>query len=188
LTRAIAWVMSASLELPFIECRRVAKTLLLAWQITASANSAVAHHFTVYDKRWIFSQSGNAPEIQGFAQPIGRSRFQRRNKGTHRGAAGSTSAPFQRLDPSATQALRQMQEEILFGPRDIMIATVALLKELQLQERTSVQFSCRCFQFPRTMPILYSRRMTWDRQTSPYLQARAHRGLLQIRSEVVVTE
>ena len=141
------WVMSASWELPFMKnAAGVAKTLLSGWQINGIANFSSGTPFTVYDSV-DFSQSGNAPEIQGFAA-------NRPNVVSNPNRGPRTVERW--FDISAFQRLNPILNAGQFGNagRNIVRAPgyhgldLSLLKNFKLQDHTSLQFRVECFNFP----------------------------------------
>lgn len=141
------WVLSASWELPFGKnSSGAAKAVLAGWQFNAIGNFSSGTPFTVYDSV-DFSQSGNAPEIQGFAANRPNA-ISNPNKGPRTAERWFDINAFQRLDPvrNAGQfgtAGRNTVRAPGFHGLDL-----SLFKNFQVREGQSLQFRAECFNFP----------------------------------------
>lgn len=141
------WVMSASWELPFIKnAAGVARTLFGGWQINGIANFSSGTPFTVYDSV-DFSQSGNAPQIQGF--PANRPNLvSDPNQGPRTVERWFNVNAFQRLDPVRNAGQYGNAGRNVVRAPGYRGLDLSLLKNFKLQERTSLQFRVECFNFP----------------------------------------
>jgi TonB dependent receptor-like, beta-barrel len=141
------WVTSASWELPFLKnATGAARFLLAGWQLNGIANFSSGTPFTVYDSV-DFSQSGNAPEIQGF--PANRPNVVADpNQGPRTVERWFDINAFQRLDPVGSggqygSAGRNIVKAPGFHGLDL-----SLLKTFPIREGHSLQFRVECFNFP----------------------------------------
>ena len=141
------WVMSASWELPFFRNGGgAAKAVLGGWQLNGIANFSSGAPFTVYDSV-DYSQSGSAPEIQGF--PSNRPNVvSDPNNGPKTVERWFNISPFQRLDPLTSggkygNAGRNIVRAPGFSGLDL-----SLMKTFAVREGHSLQFRAECFNFP----------------------------------------
>jgi hypothetical protein len=141
------WVMSASWELPFFKnSGGAAQAVFGGWQLNGIANFSSGGPFTVYDSV-DYSQSGSAPEIQGF--PSNRPNVvSDPNNGPKTVERWFNIGAFQRLDPlSSGGQYGNAGRNIVRGP-GFRGLDLSLLKTFSIREGQSLQFRVECFNFP----------------------------------------
>ena len=141
------WVTSASWELPFSRSGTgAAKAVFAGWQLNGIANFSSGTPFTVYDGV-DFSQSGSAPEVQGF--PANRPNLVANpNNGPRTVERWFDITAFQRLDPVGNAGqYGNAGRNIVRGP-GFHGLDLSLLKTFPIREGHSLQFRAECFNFP----------------------------------------
>ena len=151
------WVMSASWELPiFKNSSGVAKAVLAGWQLNGIANFSSGTPFTVYDSV-DFSQSGNAPEVQGF--PANRpNAVSNPNKGPQTVERWFDISAFQRLDPVTSGGqIRQCRTKYCAGAGFQRVGFV-FDEDLCGSGRAFLTVPRGVFQFSKPCEFLHSRK------------------------------
>jgi hypothetical protein len=141
------WVVSASWELPFLKnATGAARILLAGWQLNGIANFSSGTPFTVYDSV-DFSQSGNAPEIQGF--PANRpDAAADPNQGPRTVERWFDISAFQRLDPVSNAGQYGNAGRNIVRAPGFHGLDLSLFKSFRIREGHSLQFRVECFNFP----------------------------------------
>jgi hypothetical protein len=138
------WVMSSMWETPFFKSKSQGFQRLLAhWQINGILNVSSSTPFTVYDSV-DYSQSGSAPEIQGYAanRP---NLVSNPNKGPRTVQEWFDISAFQRLDPQTSGGMYgNAGRNIVNGPGFTGL-DASLLRNFQIRESLSLQFRAEWF-------------------------------------------